>query len=198
MTRFSSVLGYLALTFPVLGDHFYAHITTTRVGDMFLEMLVAPDGEVDDCEVLLSDFFAADDARICNQLRQNSVAAPGIDQNGQPIHATSIYRFSTTILPGSNSREIDQVILRREPEIEIGVNALPSGIEGEFVLGLRVVVDETGRIEFCEPSTRPADAYSEFACAELARYDHRVRHDRDEGAVRYLTDMNVAFVTTGS
>lgn len=163
---------------------------------MFLEMLVAPDGEVDECEVLYSDFPAADDVRICNQLRQKSVEVPGLDQNGDPIYATSIFRFSTTILPGSNSREIDPVIMQREPEIEIGVSALPADIDGEFVLGLRVVVDASGQIEFCEPNTRPADVYSDAACVELGRYDHRIRTDRDGEAVRYLTDMNVAFVAS--
>jgi len=180
-------LVFAALAFPQL-DGLWPYVTTDRTGSAHAELLVAPDRQVDECVILHSDFNAEFDERLCNQLRQGSVGQAGRDQHGQPIHATAIYAYNTSL-----GRAAAPQVLRREPLLDIGVNRLPDGLEGELLVGLRVVIDAAGGIEACEQNTRPEDAYTRAACAQVSEVAHLVRHDRAGVAVRYLTDVNVVF-----
>lgn len=184
------VLG--ALAFPQLGDRFWAYVVTDEVGEAHAEIFVGPDGEVDECAVLYTEFEAETNQRLCNQLRQNSVAVPGHDANGQPVHATAIYTFRSTV---GLRQTGPQSVMWRDPVLEIGVSRLPADIEGQLLVGSRVMIDAAGQVEACEANTRAEDAYTRAACQQLRSLPHPVRHDRQGQPVRYLTDMNVVFVS---
>lgn len=187
-----AALALASLAFPQLGDRFWAYVVTDEVGQAQAEIFVAPDGEVNECAVLYTEFRAETNERLCNQLRQNTVAAPGHDGSGQALHATAIYTFRSTI----GLRDIGpEKVLWRDPVLEIGVSRLPDGVEGQLLVGSRVVIDATGQVETCEANTRPDDAYTRAACQQLQAIPHPVRHDRLGQPVRYLTDMNVVFIT---
>lgn len=186
----SFLLPATVLSFPVLGDRFHAIVVTSQVGAIHVEAFVGPDGAVDDCVILYSEFRSETGDRVCNLVRQKRVESPALDQHGQPIHGTAIYSYITTVGGGREERPL----LLREPVLELAVGRLPAGVEAELLVGLRVIVGPDGKIEACEANTREADIYTRTACAQLGTIVHPARNDRNDQPVRHLTDMNVVFV----
>ena len=72
-------------------------------------------------------------------------------------------------------------------------SALPGGAD-KLNVGLRVLVDERGMVQECEPDTRPEDAYTSVACEQAKLYPQRIRHDRNGNPVRHVTNIAVEFV----
>ncbi len=186
----SLLLPVTVLTFPVLGERFHAIAVTSQVGAIHVEAFVGPDGAVDDCVILYSEFRSETEERVCNLVRQKQVESPALDQHGQPIHGTAIYSYITTV----GGRREERPLLLREPVLELSVDRLPAGVEAELLVGLRVIVGSDGRIEACEANTREPDIYTRTACAQLGTIAHPIRNDREDLPVRHLTDMNVVFV----
>lgn len=189
---FAATMALIGLSYPELGENFWANTTTARTGFVFLEVFAAPDGEVDDCEILYNDLTANQAERMCNQVRRKEVAAPAYDQNGKSVHGTAIFQFAATL--GSDA---GPVALQREPELTLEVASLLNAEGPRKVVGLRVLVDQNGQIEYCESDTSIDDAYVQVACEQLGLYPHRVRFDRRENPVRYVTHMSVDFVMAG-
>lgn len=189
MVLSASLLIVSTLAFPQLGEGFFAYVVTDRVGEMHVELFVSPDGEVDSCVVLVSDFNAEVDDRLCSQARQKVVEVPAHDHDQQALYSTAIFSFRSA----NGQRRDEQSILRREPVIELFVDQLPASVDTELVVGLRVVVGADGQIEACEADTRDADAYTRVGCAQLQALTHLLRYSLQGEPVRYLTDMSVMF-----
>ncbi|HEY6817443.1 MAG TPA: hypothetical protein VI168_18055 [Croceibacterium sp.] len=177
------------LSVPVLGQNIASVdvAVVTGPGAAVYELFLAPDGWVEDCRVLQSDYSAENNVRVCGELVQMQARTPALGPDGKPIHSTTVV---------SRQRGGGEAI--RPAEIEVEVAALPGVAGGRKAVGLAVLVDEAGRMRDCQPSSGAADAFSRVGCDQAKGLRFAAREDRRGRHVPYIAQITIDFVVDGT
>lgn len=183
------LLAAAALSAPVLGQDLASAdvAVVTGSGAALYEVFIAPDGWVEDCRVLQSDYSATNNARVCDELLLLQARTPARGPDGEPIHATAVV-----------SRQRGGSKAPSPALVEVEVASLPGAAGGRKTVGLAVLVDETGRMSECQPSSGAADDYSRVACDQAKGLRFTSREDRRGRAVPYVAQISIDFVAGGA
>lgn len=180
------MLAAAALSAPQLGDN----LATVDVGVVagpgtgVYAVFVAPDGWVDDCAVLKSDYSARNNERICTQLLRQKARKAARGPDGKPIHALAVV--------ARNAGEGTSALSLLPADVVMRVPALPPGTDSS--VNLEVLVDERGKVTGCEPVDGANEQLARTACEQAVRVMLDPREDRDGLAVPYLAEISVGFV----
>ncbi|AKH41794.1 hypothetical protein FHS61_002285 [Altererythrobacter atlanticus] len=184
------VLAAAIMAAPQLRDRLANADVSVPTGDgsATYELLIAPDGWVDDCTVVRSDYGALQDDRVCVQLMREKAREPARGANGKPVHAA--------VKVTRNRGEAAETDLPADLVLEVA--AVPGSAANRRSVALNVMIDDTGRMSACEAAHADEEAFASAACGEAKAIAFRPRKDRDGRAVPYLTSLMVDFVVSGS
>jgi hypothetical protein len=175
-----------ALSAPQLGDN----LATVDVGVVagsgtgIYAIFVAPDGWVDDCAVLKSDYSARNNDRICTQLLRQKARKAARGPDGKPIHALAVV--------ARNAGDGVSALSLLPADIVMRLPTLPQG--GDRPVYLEVMVDERGKVTGCDAVEGADEHLAQAACEQAGRFTLDPRKDRDGAAVPYLAEISVGFV----
>ena len=174
-----------ALVGPVLSEDIASAdvAVVTGPGTGVYEVFIAPDGWVEDCRVMRSDYPAASNARVCDALMQQKARKPALGADGKPIHAAATVTRSRGSAPAGP-----------EADVVVEVVALPGAADGRRTVALNLLVDAHGRLSQCQPVIGAADALSRVACEQARGLRLGARKNPHGRAVPYLVQVRVDFV----
>jgi|GEM_PF-4088830 len=162
----------------------------TGEGSAIYEIFVAPDGWVDDCDVVKSDYTARQDELVCRHLLREKARKSARGTDGKPVHAT--------VLVTRNRGSGDPMEYPFPPDIVLDVAAAPGMENGEKVVALNVLVDADGVLQSCEAARKGDETFADAACQQAKAIEFRQREDRNGTAVPYLTEVTAEFVADSS
>jgi hypothetical protein len=179
------LLAVSALGAPVLGQDIsdVDVPVVTGPGTGVYEVFIAPDGWVEDCRTLRSDYSAENNSRVCDALLQFKAQRAAQGPDGKPIHAAAVV-----------ARQRGGSEAPWPADVEVEVATLPRGANGRKSVGLAVLVDQYGQMKECQASDGSADAYARVACEQAGGLRFAVRKNRHGLAVPYLQQVKVDFV----
>ena len=174
-----------ALSAPVLGQDIsdVDVPVVTGPGTGVYEVFIAPDGWVEDCRTLRSDYSAENNSRVCDALLQFKAQKAAQGPDGKPIHAAAVV-----------ARQRGAGEAPWPADVEVEVETLPGTANGRRSVGLAVLVDEYGHLKDCRASDGRGDAYTRVACEQAGGLRFASRENRNGLAVPYLVQVKVDFV----
>jgi len=173
----------------------FAHDLTSlspNGGSIVLQLFISPDGTVENCQPVYSDWTALATERACGKLAGKKVSKVAKSGDGTPVHGTLLFSMvaradgAPTNLP-----------FEREADLTLTVASLPANAGDKVEVGALVLVDGQGAITDCsaDPDGDPAQpAYVTAACQQLRQIRSPVRTGTDGNPVPYVTDLSVEFV----
>jgi len=128
-------------------------------GPVAFEALIAPDGSVDKCTVIVSSRYADLDAATCKIIQTRARFSPAEDASGKPIYG--IYRSVITWSLGNvASGSLD-------PQLELNINQAPPGVKLPVVMTLNYRTRPDGTATDCKLADKSAGepaALADVAC----------------------------------
>lgn len=127
--------------------------------------VVAPNGKLQDCQILFSSGSAAVDRLTCKLVKQRARFKPAIGLDGKPAYGA--YRSAATWVITEGSRPDSTPVFS---DIELTINRLPGGVRSPAPVRVMFAVDRQGHASSCAGEGPEYDAaLVKIACAELTK-----------------------------
>lgn len=117
-------------------------------GPVAFEALIAPDGSVDKCTVIVSSRYADLDAATCRIVQTRARFSPAEGPDGKPIYG--IYRSVITWSLGN------VVSGSLDPQLELNINQAPAGVKLPLVMTLDYLTKPDGTATDCKLADKSA------------------------------------------
>ncbi len=163
-------------------------------------LLIDPTGEVESCEVVLSEKHPAFGPAVCAAVaRKKPHYRPATDGSGAPIYGV-VRGISNFSMPAM-SRPQASSVPKLAPTAVLRVSKLPSGASSPLDIEVVGLFDDSGSLEQCALSAESA-AYAQLgkiACEQLrVGLNSQPVLGKDGKAVRYATQLTVRFEASDS
>jgi len=157
-------------------------------GSIIFQLFVSPEGSVEACDVVYTNWTSAQAARACERLVGKKVSQVARTSDGTAVHGTLIFSMvsRTGDRPGGFPFE-------RAADLAISVESLPQDVGKTLSIGALVLVSSEGTIIDCTSSDSRQN-FAAVACEQLKQIRVPVRTDAGGAPVAYVTDLRVDFV----
>lgn len=191
LTLASIAAGLMAL--PLGGDDVWfapnLRIGPARSGQIYFELLVAPDRTILSCNVTHSDFTEQVGTRSCERLLQVQFDEPARDSSGRPVHGVFILVSSRIISNSARNIRVPAM----PAHIVAEVSSLPDDVGVSPIIPVLVEVAEDGNILACQPVGESIGALTSAACEVATAYTSPVVQEPGGSPVRYVREVRVGF-----
>lgn len=162
-------------------------------GTAGIELLVAPDGKVDRCDVVMSTSYADLDAYTCQLVSKRAIFSPARYDDGRPAYST----FKTVI-----NWAIDRPTAPKPipPDLELQINQAPPGVKMPLQITLAFLSKTNGAITGCKLDDKSLPAPTELwqvACQSLGAQPGEIVRNEEGQPVESYNQATVRF-TVGS
>ena len=117
-------------------------------GPVAFEALIAPDGSVDKCTVIVSSRYAVLDAATCRIIQTRARFSPAEDASGKPIYG--IFR---NVITWSLGNVVSGAL---DPQLELNINQAPAGVKLPLVMTLNYRTKPDGTATDCKLADKSA------------------------------------------
>jgi hypothetical protein len=153
--------------------------------------VVAPDGKLQDCQILFSSGSKRIDRLTCTLVKQRARFKPAIGLDGKPAYGA--YRSSSVWLLTEGSGPDSRPVVS---DMELAVSRLPEGVRSPIPVRVMFAVDRQGHVSSCRGEQADDNpALVKVACAELTKsFTPPPVRTRSGTAVDSVQDAVVLFV----
>lgn len=179
---------------PLISAHDYppSAMDAGEEGPVAFEALIAPDGSIDKCTVIVSSHHPVLDAATCKIVQARARFAPAEDAAGKPAYG--IFRSVITWSLGNIiSGKLDS-------QLELQVNQAPAGVKLPIDMKLSYWTQPDGRATQCKLSKDSSGAppeLAELACNAITSQPPEVITNSKGQPVRASNNMVVRFSVGG-
>jgi hypothetical protein len=179
---------------PEMVQHLLRRLRSMDTGPVLVEVVVAPDKDIEDCRLLYFGGSERVGKEICRAIRQEDAAKPGTGPEGQAVYGITTFRMGSTAGPDASQR-IDRIpfdAIPTQSEIVVNVVALP-GNEERTSAAVLIYVDEKGAVAACNAPTETSELH-DIACEQARQHPWPVQMGDGDIAVPYVRSVEVEFV----
>jgi TonB family protein len=163
-------------------------------GSVYFELVVDPQGRVDNCRVLISSGYKDLDDVTCRIVSTRARFAPAMSEEGKPIFGT--YRRMTSWR--INSYEPPPAVA---PDVDLTINQAPPGAKLPLEFEVRYLVRANGTASDCRPATDskpapqavPPQVLVDLACDAVTKSRIQVVRDHNNVPVEASDSATVRF-----
>ena len=154
-------------------------------GPVAFKALVAPDGTVDKCTIMVSSHYRDLDDATCTLVKGRARFAPAKDASGNPMYG--VYK---AVITWSLGNVISGGL---DPELELKINQSPAGVKLPIVMTMSYWTRADGTADNCKLDERSAAAppvLAELACQSILAQPAEVitnSHGQPVGASNSMT-----------
>ena len=156
-------------------------------GQIYFQLLVAPDRTIEACHVVYSDFVADVGTQSCQRLMEAEFERAATDAAGEPVHGFFVLESRRI----TNSFRANDVVMRLLPDFVISVDRLPAAHDPQSFVTVIGQVSSDGRLVACEQGADTSAVLGEAVCTEAGTYLYPIINDRDGRSVPYVRELRV-------
>jgi TonB family protein len=166
-------------------------------GAVYFQVIVNPEGRVDNCTILLSSGYNDLDYVTCQLVTKRARFSPAEDEHGKPIYATyrQIINWRISNRPFGADGALPPSV---PPDLDLTINHAPPGVRLPLRITLSYFVKTTGTVSHCQTSdtSMPApEVLVGLACNAVMQSPIDVIRNRDNVPVDASETATVRFST---
>jgi len=184
------ILAASVMSVPELERDFVRRVARNRPGnEVIAEMLLGPDGRVEQCKVLFPAPDSRPSKRFCEAAIGQKAADPPVGPDGNPTYG--VVSFNVILTPAGTPPNWARTWA---PDIEMTVATLPDQYGTRARVNLVAFVSEEGSIVECGALGDSSAAYAAVACDQLKQEPRPVMRNRAGEPVAHVDSLLADFV----
>ncbi|HTK34079.1 MAG TPA: hypothetical protein VL358_02175 [Caulobacteraceae bacterium] len=186
LALFAAVLPQLSAA-PAPGSQAEGRPTPETAKALF-RLTISPLGQVEGCRAVIAGGNPAFDSRACASLMRDQYT-PGMDAEGKKIYGVISVPLGAPVLGSSiNFSSIDA---------ELALKRMPGGAANPSVTRVAVVIDESGRVESCNPVVAGGvKALDDLACQTgVETAAPKPAQDKSGVRIRSVQSIDIGFAS---